>query len=61
MSHPIGSTNQFLLLNTGLSQVEELVHISLEDTFFNLEKNDSGYCGLFFIIAKTLSFFMQEL
>lgn len=38
MSHPIGSTNQFLLLNTGLSQVEELVHISLEDTFFNLEK-----------------------
>lgn len=40
MSHPIGSTNQCFTVKHWLSQVEELVHIILEDTlfFFNLEK-----------------------
>lgn len=50
------------MLNTGLFQVEELFHISLEDTFFfNLEKMIQVTVVYFFIIVKTLSFFMQEL
>ena len=50
------------MLNIGLSKVEELFHISLEDIFFlNLEKMIQVIVVYFFIIVKTLSFFMQEL